>query len=1233
MASVARIPPRSHFPYADLRIAPSYPARPPLENLFQFVTPGGDEYKSEKYAFEIEAILREFSVALKTRPFAPEAARFIHAAIQATALGSSAESSVRADYGIEAARGRFKSQSVSGHEQFLSELRRYFDGFLMIDTAHFEITEIEEQKPLPLTVRATIRYELAGTKTGGGREQRTGNWRTEWLNSEPNAWQLTTLNITEESIARARSPFFVDVTSRAFAQTESYKTQLAHGTDYWRTVLDGACGIDVYGNNGVAIGDFDNDGWDDFYVCQPSGLPNRLYRNCGDGSFEDVTRSAGVDVLDATSCAIFADFENKGWQDLLVVCEGGPLLFLNQGNGKFELKRDAFKFANPPQGTFTHAAVADYDHDGRLDIYFCLYNYYLGLDQYHYPTPYFDARNGPPNFLFHNDGDATFQDRTEAANLNAENDRYSFACAWGDYDSNGWPDLYVANDFGRSNLYRNNGDGTFTAVSSNGVDNAGAGMSACWLDFDGDGNQDIYVGNMWSAAGMRIADQKLFHPEDSEAVRGFYRHHARGNCLYKNNGNARFENVAESSGVDIGRWAWSSDSWDFDHDGYPDLYIANGYVSGRNSPDLASFFWRQLVAKSPNDSSPQPSYEHAWNAVNELVRSDGTWNGYERNVAYVNNGGGTFSDVSSIIELDFSDDSRSFALMDLDHDGRLEIILKNRSAPQLRILRNNSKEIGNSISFRLRGTTSNRDAIGTAITIEAGSRRQTKFLQAGSGFLSQHSKEVFFGVGKSTEQVRAIVRWPSGTVQKFDGLPLNHRIEIIEASNKVLAIPYGSSQWTDPGSTRTSVKEQLPSDCETWLVEPLSAPDFSLQDAAGKNWQLQSLRGNRVLLHFCSAKSPSLSDQLRALEKDRSKFAATATALRVLLVNTDAAMADRFPLDLHFPVLTATDQVLGTYNIVYRYLFDRHLNLPIPTSFLIDELGQIVKIYQGQVEPDHLVDDLKSIPKTAVDRLKKALPFPGKLYQGAFQRNDFTYGVAFFQRGYVDQAAESFRQVIANKPNDAEAYYNLGTLYLRRNDREQASQYLQQAVKLREDYPEAWNNLGMIAAQEGDAAAAVQNFQRSLSQRPDYVTALVNLGNLYRREKSFDAAKKLFEKALAVEPNDPEVNYSIGMLSAQENNPAAAEQYFQKAISLRPDYADALNNLGVLLVREQHYSDAEERFKTCMQVAPNYDQAYLNLARLYVLLNRKDNAREVLQALLRQQPQHKMAQQALEMLH
>ena len=161
------------------------------------------------------------------------------------------------------------------------------------------------------------------------------------------------------------------------------------GVDTWRTVIDGASGIDIYGHNGVSAGDIDGDGFDDLYICQPAGLPNRLYRNRGDGTFEDITESSGVGILDNTACALFADIDNDGKQDLIVIRASGPLLFMNVGGGKFRPRPDAFHFANAPQGTFTGAAIADYDRDGWLDIYFCLYTYYQGTDQYRYPMPYY----------------------------------------------------------------------------------------------------------------------------------------------------------------------------------------------------------------------------------------------------------------------------------------------------------------------------------------------------------------------------------------------------------------------------------------------------------------------------------------------------------------------------------------------------------------------------------------------------------------------------------------------------------------------------------------------------------------------------------------------------------------------------------------------------------------------------------------------------------------------------
>jgi Flp pilus assembly protein TadD/peroxiredoxin len=1218
-------------------LKPNYPTKSPLEDVLRLVAPGNDEFTTEKYAFQIEQELKQWSASLMLsgRDLNP-LARLLDNSIAATTFTPLTQTMLRNAQGIETLKIEFSSETAVGRDEFFKHFQNYLRPATRILTAQFDVVGLEEVSAGPLDLQVSIRYDFVFEIEGTRREERIGQWQARWTLDSSNAWRIHQLLAREESRSIVSSLVFVDITEHALGSIDSYRSQLLHGTDYWRTVLDGACGIDVYGNNGVSAGDFDNDGFDDLYICQPGGLPNRLYRNRGDGTFEDVTEHAGVGVLDNTSCAIFADFRNSGLQDLLVVCGTGPILFLNQGNGKFQIKRDAFTFARDPQGTFTHAAVADYDRDGRLDIYFCLYSYYLGLDQYHYPVPYFDARNGPPNFLLHNEGNGRFVDRTEAAGLNKNNNRYSFACAWQDSKASGFPDIYVANDFGRSNLYRNNGDGTFTDVSTEAhVEDAGAGMSASWSDIDNDGQPDVYVANMWSAAGQRIAEQAIFHKNAPEKIRALYRHHARGNSLYRNLGNDTFRNVSDQAGVGMGRWSWSSDFWDFDHDGYSDLYVTNGYISSSKHNDLASFFWRQVVGKSPEDSTPSQAYEHGWNALNELIRSDNSWSGYERNVMFANNGDGAFTEVSGAAGLDFIEDSRSFVLVDIDHDGRLEIILKNRNAPQIRIVRNTLQHIGHSVSFRLRGIKSNRDAIGAAITLEADHLKQTKSLQAGSGFLAQHSKEIFFGTGSHSDPVRATIHWPTGEKQIFENIPVDNRIEIQEGSGSYTAKPFTVSSAVPSHSGPESLIDQPPASFGTWLIEPLKAPDFSLPGLDGKVYSLHSFRGGFMLLNFWTAQAPQCRSVLTHFNQHHSAF--RAANLNVLAINVDEdASASKLlatQLGLNLPTLFASTEIAGIYNIIFRYMYDRRRDLVLPSSFLINAEGMIVKVYQGQVDAQQILKDLESTPDlTAERRVLRALPFPGTVYQDAFHRNDFTYGVAFFQHGYLDAAAESFQQVILQKPNDSEAYYNLGTLSLHRNDLPTARQYLEQTLKLHPDYPEAWNNLGMIAAQQGMTNEAIRNFQRSLDLRPNYTIALLNLGNLYRHQGAFDKAMDLFHRALQLQPDDAEANYSLGMLYAQQNQLQQASDSLQKAAALRPGYPEALNNLGVIYVRTGDYERAEEQFKTCIRLTPSFGQSYLNLAQLYAIRHQKQQAIQILQQLLALQPQNQAAQRALEML-
>jgi tetratricopeptide (TPR) repeat protein/peroxiredoxin len=551
-------------------------------------------------------------------------------------------------------------------------------------------------------------------------------------------------------------------------------------------------------------------------------------------------------------------------------------------------------------------------------------------------------------------------------------------------------------------------------------------------------------------------------------------------------------------------------------------------------------------------------------------------------------------------------------------------------------------QLGPAIAFRLTGTKSNRDAIGAAVTVETPSLRQTLFLQAGSGFLAQHSKELFFGLRETQGPVAASIRWPSGLVQNLRDLPINHRIWVEEGSPSLRQEPFKTPASLAAGTSPAPIAEasSLPVSAETWLLVPVSAPDFSSADLGGRTQSLSALRGKRVLLYFWSSALPNHQRELAEFDQSHAGWA--KDGLQFLSVNADdlSAAGDITALEFYrhfsFPILVSSPDVIAVYSILFRYLFDRHRDMPLPTAFLIDESGAIVKIYQGPVQREHIDQDFRQIPRTAGERLAEALPFPGVSETSDFGRNYLSFGSIFFDRGYFDQAEVWFKLALQDSPSSADALYGLGSVYLQQKKSAQARESFERALQLPAGYPgtlpNAWNNLGILAAREGHIDEAIQNFQRSLKIDPDHLIALDNLANAYRQLKRWDDAKTVLQRALRVNPDDPEANYSLGMVFAQLNDTQQAYDYLRKALAARPVYPEALNNLGILYVRTQRREEAEKSFQESIRVAPEFDPSYLNLARLYVLEGDAPKARAVLLDLLKQHPGHAQAEKELQEL-
>ncbi len=436
----------------------------------------------------------------------------------------------------------------------------------------------------------TLAYFHLSGQVNARHLQQSATWRCDWkLNGESDL-RLVSINLMdyEEVVCHQNgSPFWSDCTTAAIGTSDAFQQQLRYSLDHWLDRTEQNYGIGSTGYQGLAIADVNGDGLDDVFLAQSggllTGLPNRLFVQQPDGTAVDTSVESGLGWTNGTHTALFVDLDNDGDQDVIVATSMGIILAENNGSGQFKIQQSKLTPEAPPMSL----AAADYDVDGDLDIYVCCYSRRSSSQLLGRPLPFHDANNGGRNILFRNDGGWRFSNVTQSVGFEQNNRRFSFAAAWEDFDNDGDLDLYVANDYGRNNLFRND-DGQFTDVADElGVEDISAGMSVTWGDYNRDGMMDLYVSNMWSSAGNRIAYQRQFQESADDATLQQYQRHARGNSLFENVGSTGpFRDVSVPAAVTMGRWAWSSHFADINNDGWQDLLVANGFVTQEDTSDL-----------------------------------------------------------------------------------------------------------------------------------------------------------------------------------------------------------------------------------------------------------------------------------------------------------------------------------------------------------------------------------------------------------------------------------------------------------------------------------------------------------------------------------------------------------------------------------------------------------------------------------------------------------------------
>ncbi len=496
----------------------------------------------------------------------------------------------------------------------------------------------------------------------------------------------------------------------------------------------------------VSVCDFDNDGWNDFYVTNSKyGYKNALYHNQKDGTFIDVAEKMGLADLNiegqgVSMGSVWADFNNDGYEDLLVYKWGRPQLFRNDhGTGFTDVTE---KSGLPKWINANNAIWLDFNSDGLVDIFIAGY-YREDIDLWHLKTTkiltesFEYSQNGGRSHLLKNMGGGIFRDVTSEMGLNST--RWTLAAGSADIDHDGFPELFIANDYGISEFYFNDKGKQFVEKGKSALVGLApkSGMNVSFGDTYNKGEFGIYVSNI-TEPGILLQGNNFWVP-------------------YQGKDKKLYLNLAGENGIEAGGWCYGAQFGDFNNDGYTDLYVANGFISGKKGTS----YWYDYSKVTGGNSAIISDLKN-WPDMQGRSQS-----GYQQNKIWMNEGNGHFIDVANYAADSEDFDSRAIAVADLWNRGALDVLVANQNN-RLMIYKNFVSPLNHWIAFELEGTSNNRSAIGAIVELHWDSKIQCQVITGGIGFSSQNQRRLQFGLGKSTNVDEAIIWWPNGHKQVIE---------------------------------------------------------------------------------------------------------------------------------------------------------------------------------------------------------------------------------------------------------------------------------------------------------------------------------------------------------------------------------------------------------------------------------------------------------------------------------